>query len=117
MVAKVCALWFVALIALPFTAPFSTVDVIDLMNQGCTRSGRTANAPQASPVVQDHVNDTNDAVVSLERSHVERLRRDALTIASCDNSASVRRLFSRFTSTAPTVLFRNVSPLQTSLRL
>jgi hypothetical protein len=116
MLAKVCAVCFVVLIASPITAPFSTVGVVDLVSHGHTHHGSATQTPQASPAVQDLTNE-NDAVVSLERSHVERSRRCALTIASHQATAAVHRLFSRFTPTVSTVSSVNVSPLQTRLRI
>ena len=34
MLAKLCAVWLVLLTVVPFTAPFSTVDLVDLLPEG-----------------------------------------------------------------------------------
>jgi hypothetical protein len=117
MLAKLCAVCFVVLIASPLTAPFSTVGVGDFVTHGPTHGSNPTHTPLASPVVQDDANDINDAVVSLERSDVERSRRCALTIASDEDAAAVHLLCSRFTSPTSTVHPLNFSPLTTSLRI
>jgi hypothetical protein len=90
--------------------------VVDFVSHGDTHGSNPTQTPLASPVVQDDANDINDALVSLDRSHVERSRRHGLTIAY-EDTTSVHLLFSRFTPPASTVRPLNYSPLHTSLRI
>jgi hypothetical protein len=118
MLAKLCAVCFVVLAASPLTAPFSTVGLGDFVSHGDTHhSGAATNTPQPSPAVQDQATDINEALVSLERSYVERSRRCAVTLAFYADATSVHLLSARFLPSASTVCPHNPSPIQTSLRI
>lgn len=110
---KLWAVWFVVLIALPFTAPFTTFDLIDGL-RGRTQSGVTVVTPQPVLVAQTS---TDDVLVSAERSHLKQPRLCALTTASCNHLASIPLLVSPFDSTPSIVLPVQSSPLQAILRL
>jgi len=45
MLSKVCAAWLVVLVTLPFTAPFSTLDLADLLSGATDEAGRIPGAP------------------------------------------------------------------------
>jgi hypothetical protein len=110
---KFLAVWFVVLIALPFTAPCSTFDLIDGLS-GHTQAGVTAVTPP--PVLVAPIG-TDDVLVSVERSHLKQSRLCALTTASCNQAASVPLLSLPFDSTPSIVLPVHSSPLQAILRL
>ena len=65
MIVKLCAIWFVLLSVLPFTAPFSTIEAADFIS-GRPADGEIVLTTQAPPIVVDDlvmVSDRSDFAV------------------------------------------------------
>jgi hypothetical protein len=107
--AKLWALWFVVLSALPFTAPFSTFDAADLL------SGRDTDNVIGTLAVQTCPTD-NDNALTLERWDFIRQSRlcARVVVASLDAAPVLARLAP---SVAPISINPNPPALQRILRL
>lgn len=117
-VARIWAMWFVVLTALPFTAPFATLDLPDLWGHPrAPRATTTVSAPgTSSPQADDSADDvaTSDAC----GQRIVPTSRCARTPAT---SPVVSRAFPTMTalvtSAGPAPPARNVSALVVTLRL
>lgn len=110
MVAKICAVWFVLLSVLPFTAPFSSIDAADFAARGGAHGEIGLLTTQPSDAVAD-----NSVMVSDRSGFFSKSRLCAIvTIASCDVVAAFHQFLlpaasTTFTATPP--------PLATALRI
>jgi hypothetical protein len=111
MVAKLCAVWFVVLSVLPFTAPFSTMDVADVI------VSHGVGAEICPPTSSTTDSGTEDIAVGAERADScirAWLHCVAVPYAHADIIARAQRLLNSPTSTSRTT---NLPPRPTVLRL
>jgi hypothetical protein len=84
-ITPLCAVWLVVLAALPFTAPFATLDLSDLFGGGHSQlAGTTFGTPGS---ITSYDDDSDDVVVSgsIQRAHSFG-RMSLLPTASCPAS-------------------------------
>ena len=94
---RISAAWLVVLTALPFTAPFATVDVADLWGSGHTQPAITMIS--AAGVSSSQPDDTSDDVTMADGQHLLPTARGA------------RMLVTSPTILPATVLAAHVSPV------
>jgi hypothetical protein len=115
--AKLCALSLVVLVALPFTAPFATLNWADFVSRGRTRQVvAIVDAPVASCAQDDDADDVAASDVCVRRLHAFRFCELAPVTSPVagDPLASAVSVLSDF-GTPPSA--RSASALGTILRL
>src|SRR5262245_66601860 len=70
---RLCAVWLVALAALPFTAPFAAFDWSALVGGGHAQTAFTTAAPLAQHVQDDGADDTPASSARVQRMRSIRL--------------------------------------------
>jgi hypothetical protein len=117
-ITKVWAVWFVVATALPFTAPFATLDAADVWGHAHGPKAVTAvSAPDAcSPQPDDSADDLETPDGSSQR--VLPTTRDVrVLVTSPAGSRAVPRTVSLVTPAGPTAPTQDVSRLLVTLRL
>lgn len=115
--ARLCALSLVVLVALPFTAPFATLNWVDFVSSGRTGQVVTiVDAPGTSRAQDDDADDVAASDVCVHRVHAFRFCELAAITSPVagDPPASAVSILSDF-GTTPSA--RSVSALGTTLRL
>src|SRR5262245_28998501 len=96
---RLCAVWLVALAALPFTAPFAAFDWSALVG-GHSEAAFATAAPLASHVQDDGADDTTAASARVQRVRSIRLCESSPSARSCEALAA-RTTRPRPTTTPP----------------
>ena len=113
MISRVCAVALAVLIALPFTAPFATVTLLDTGIAGRAHRGETTvTTPSASTADGD----VEDGLATIDRSHFV-LSTLSVTSDLLGREATVLSLFSRFVSTPAAPASTSFCPFITVLRV
>ena len=73
MVTTLCATWLAVLTALPFTAPFATLDLTDVLGRPARSVVATVAVPAASAGQNDAADDATASGVCIQRHHALEL--------------------------------------------
>jgi len=113
MISRVCAVALAVLIALPFTAPFATVSLLDTgIADRAHGGGTTITTPSASMADGD----VEDGFATIDRSHFA-LSTLSVTSDLLGREATVLSLFSKFVSTPVAPASTGFCPFITVLRV
>jgi hypothetical protein len=117
-VTPLCAVWLVVLAALPFTAPFASLDAADLFGGGDAHTTATRVAAPTSTPAQDN-NDTDDVAASeaaFQRVHPTALC-GLVPVASPEAVCSPPSVEGTLAIAPATSLLHDASDLLLALRL
>ena len=86
---RLCAVWYIALIAVPFTAPSQTIDLADLLSG---HSGHHGVQFEATPALASLLADTDLSLIPALETTAARLKLDSRSAPSGSNFVTESRL-------------------------
>jgi hypothetical protein len=86
---RLCAVWYIALIALPFTAPSQTIDLADLLSG---HAGHRGVQFAATPALASLLADTDLSLIPALETAAARVKLDSRSAPSGSNFVTASRL-------------------------